>query len=221
MLGKLWSTVRGRLLRALAGPILRAVFRTAVLVLALAACNFAPPTPMAYVRRGPAYGELPTTLVAMPVVCERTTMGCMPGYLFAVASATRIAMEFGGYSLVDGELINAEMQRRSTRTVESDGGEQTDVDLTGRTWADLPIQQQRDLLAAMGVKGVFQAKVAMDIPQGMAGQRTVTVLISISRLVDDALILQSECGVPTGDFHSEAQAVDLATRCALESGTLW
>lgn len=192
-----------------------------LLVLVLAGCAFTPPTPVAYVRRGPAYGELLTPLVALPVACTRTTMGCTPGYLLGVASATRIAMEFGGYTIVESELINAELLRRSTRTTETTGGETTEVDRTGRTWADLPPQAQRDLLAAMGVKGVFRAEIGMDTPRGMANQRTVTVGISISRVIDDQLVLQSECGVPTGDYHSEAQAVDLATRCALESGTLW
>ncbi len=41
------------------------------------------------------------------------------------------------------------------------------------------------------------------------------------RLADETLAWESECGVETGDFHSEPQAVELATRCALESATLW
>jgi len=157
-------------------------------------------------------------------------MGCMPGYLYGVASATRIALEYGGYTVVDGELINAELRRRSTVTTEtSQRGAivptptTTDVEteVTGRLWSDLPILEQRELLSAMGVRGVLRAQVALGTPHGMAGQRTVTVGISLARLDDDLLVWQSQCDVETGDYHSEAQAVDLATRCALESATLW
>jgi hypothetical protein len=197
------------------------VTRLVALTLALAACSFTTPTPIAYVRRGPAYGQLVTPLAAMPVVCARTTMGCMPGYRLAVASATRMAIELGGYSLVDSELINAELQRRSTRTRETPAGVTTTTELTGRTWLDLAPQQQRDLLTAMGIKGLLYATITMGIPQGMASQRTVTVSIALTRLSDEQLVWQSECGVETGDYHSEPQAIELATRCALESGTLW
>jgi hypothetical protein len=194
-------------------------------IVVLAACSFTPPTPIAYVKRGPAYGQLVTPLAALPVSCGTTTMGCMQGYKVAVANATRMAIEYGGFSLVDSELINAEMQRRYTHTKEtaSFGGTQTTetTELTGRTWHDLTTQQQRDLLTVMGIKGVLHATITMGIPHGMAGQRTVTVAIAIARLSDEQLVWQSECGVETGDFHSEPQAVELATRCALESGTLW
>jgi len=192
----------------------------------LAGCAFTAPTPRAFVRRGPAYGQIVTPLAALPVNCGAATMGCLPGYKVAVASATRMAIEFGGFSLVDSELINAEMQRRFTLTRETTSrgapaNDQTDTELTGRTWSDLEPQQQRDLLTAMGVKGLFHATVTMGIPHGMAGQRTVTVAVAISRLSDAQLVWQAECGVETGDYHSEVQAVDLATRCALESGTVW
>jgi len=191
----------------------------------LAACNFTPPTPVARVRRGPAAREFTSPLAALPVTCEGTSMGCMPGYLYGVASATRIALEYGGYTVVDGELINAELRRRTTRTRESQSGtvatSETQTEVTGAVWSDLPLLQQRELLTAMGVRGVLRAQVALGTPHGMAAQRTVTVGISLARIEDDLLVWQSQCDVETGDFHSEAQAVDLATRCALESATLW
>jgi hypothetical protein len=199
----------------------------------LAACAFTPPTPQAFVQRGPAFGQPVTPLAALPVECGATTLGCLPGYKLAVASATRIAIEFGGYTLVDSELINAEMQRRTSRRQETvreepttpgpgvTAEETTTTEVTGRTWFDLPPHAQRDLLAAMGVRGVLRATIAMSIPQGMAGLRMVSVGISVSRLSDGQLVWQSRCGVMTGDFHSEPQAIELATRCALESGTLW
>lgn len=148
-------------------------------------------------------------------------MGCLPGYLFGVSSATRIALEFAGYTIVDSELINAELRRRSTVTTDTASSTETKTDVTGRLWSDLPLLEQRELLTAMGVRGVLRAQVALGTPHGMAAQRTVTVGLSLARLDDDLLVWQTQCDVETGDYHSEAQAVDIATRCALESATLW
>jgi len=189
-----------------------------VWIVTLLGCNFTPPTPVARVRRGPAAAEFTSPLAALPVSCAGTSMGCLPGYLYGVASATRIALEYGGYTVVDGELINAELRRRTTRTTND---VVTETQVTGAVWSDLPVIQQRELLSAMGVRGVLRAQVALGTPHGMAAQRTVTIGISLARLEDDLLVWQSQCDVETGDFHSEAQAVDLATRCSLESATLW
>ena len=187
----------------------------------LAACAFTPPTPQAYVQRGPASGQIVNPLAALPVECGAATMGCLPGYKVAVASATRIAIELGGYTLVDSELINAELRRRTSQTHASAEGETTTTVLTGRTWLDLPPRDQLELLAAMGIQGLLHATISMSVPRGMAGLRLVTVEVALSRLADGQLAWQARCGVLTGDFHSEPQAIDLATRCALESGTLW
>jgi hypothetical protein len=192
-----------------------------VLLCLLAACKFTPPTPQAYVQHGPAFGQAGTQLAALPVECGAQTLGCLPGYKVAVASATRISIEYGGYTLVDSELINAELQRRTSKTVATADAETTTTEVTGRTWLDLPPPRQRELLAAMGIQGVMRTTIAMTVPLGMAGERIVTVAVVVSRVADEQLVWRSRCSVVTGDYHSESQAIDLATRCALESGTLW
>jgi hypothetical protein len=215
-----------------------AVFRLVSLSALVCGCSFTPPTPVAYVAHGPAFGQPVTPLAAMPVNCDAMTLGCLPGYQLAVANATRMAIEFGGYSLVDSELINAEMRVRFTRTRQdlgtastatltngtitgTTGTTETTTEVTGRTWIDLGAAERRDLLKDIGIRGLLYSTIGLGVPHGMAGQRTVTVRIALARLADDAVVWQSECGVETGDFHSEAQALELATKCALESGTLW
>lgn len=206
----------------------------------LGACKFTPPTPVAYVTHGPAFGQEANPIAALPVRCGATTMGCVPGYQYAVANATRMALELGGVSLVDSELINAEMRMRTTKTRSSTseyeqsspqigqpaqttatGTRETTTEVTGATWESLPPGEQQSLLTAMGVRGLLHATISMGTPHGLSGQRTVTVQLAVTRLSDGALAWQSECGVETGDYHAEPQAVELATRCALESATLW
>lgn len=210
-----------------------------LLGLALAGCHFTPPTPTAYVSLGPAHGQPLNPIAALPVRCGSFTEGCFPGYEAAVASATRMAIELGGGTLVDSELLNAEMRLRVTRTVTSKGGSPppptqpnpyapppsdpstTTTEVTGATWTSLPPNEQRTFLEQIGVRSVLSTTLLLSSPQGLSGQRTVTVRLALMRLADDAISWQSECGVETGDYNSEPQAIELATQCALEGATLW
>ena len=192
---------------------------------------YTPPTPVAYVTHGPAFGQPTNPIAALPVTCGFTTMGCHQGYLVAVASATRMALELGGGSLVDSELLNAELRRRTTRTREihvstreagpSSNRVETEVEQRGLTWLELPPAEQRAFLEELGVISLLTATISMSVPRGMSGLRTVRVQVVLRRLADDTIAWQSECGVETGDYRSEPQAIELATRCALESASLW
>ena len=204
------------------------------------ACKFTPPVPLAYVSHGPAFGQPINPIAALPVTCGFTSMGCQIGYLVMVANTTRMALELGGGSLVDSELINAEVRLSTTRTRGSLQTVRTTPDqvgvmpstttqttahstteVTGTTWLELPPLEQRALLEEMGIRSVLRATVSLGMPHGLSGQRTVTVQLALLRLADSAIAWESECGVETGDYHSEPQAVELAARCALESATLW
>lgn len=216
-------------------PYLRRMIRRrsgALLLLVLGGCaKYTAPTPVAYVSHGPAFGQPLNPIAALPVTCGSATLGCHQGYLVAVASATRMALELGGGSLVDSEMINAELRRRTTKTREvtisaQPGGEgwrdqQVQVEVSGLTWLDLPAEERRALLEQLGVTSLLTATISMSIPRGMAGQRTVSVQVVLRRLDDDTVAWQSECGVETGDYRSEPQALELAARCALESASLW
>lgn len=204
------------------------------------ACKFTPPVPIAYVNHGPAYGQPINPIAALPVSCGFSTMGCHLGYQVMVANATRMALELGGGSLVDSELINAELRLRTTHTrstvsvvqthpsqvgvmpsTTTQGSSASTTEVTGTTWLDLPPIEQRALLQDLGIRSVLRANIALGVPHGLSGQRTVTVQLALIRLADEAIAWESECGVETGDYHSEPQAVELAARCALESATLW
>jgi len=82
------------------------------LVVIMTGCMWANPTPVARVQHGPAFGNKPRIVVAMPVTCLADPTLCGPSHQRAVAEATRMALEFDGYSIVDSELVNAEMLRR-------------------------------------------------------------------------------------------------------------
>lgn len=184
----------------------------------LTGCFHAPP-PYARVHRGPAYGHVVDPIAAVPVTCasDGAFGGCIPEYSQAVATATRMSLEFAGYALVDAELLNAETRRRSSKTV----GENTTVEKSGPEWKDLSPSAQRELLFSIGVRGLLRAAITMGPPRGAAQQRTITVTITVTRTSDDAVAWRSQCSAESGDFNAPERAVELAARCALESPSLW
>lgn len=186
--------------------------------LLLPGCFHAPP-PYARVHRGPAHGHVVDPIAAVPVTCvsDGGFGGCIPEYSKAVATATRMSLEFAGYALVDAELLNAETRRRSSKTV----GDTTTVEKSGPEWKDLTPSAQRELLFSIGVRGVLHATITMGAPRGAAQQRTITVTVTVTRTSDDALAWRSQCSAESGDFNAPERAVELAARCALESPNLW
>src|SRR6185503_7857591 len=144
---------------------------------------------------------------ALPVTCKSEPGLCTPAYADAVASGTRMALEFAGYNLLDSELINAEMRRRATTTEQTTNAQGT-VESTwtetsgGMSWSQLAPPKQRDLLVALGVQGILHTILTIGLPRGMASQRTVTVAVAVTRLDNDRLAWSSQCSVETGDYHS-------------------
>lgn len=176
-------------------------------------CRYTPPTPQAYVTHGVALRAPITTLVALPVVCEGFSIRCEPAEQVAVAAAARLGVEYLGYSLVDSDLLNAELRVRRTTEV---GGSGPVEEVSGKTWFDLDTEARRAFVAQIGAHGVLHTAI------NSSGYRDpVTVRLAVTRLEDDALVWQSQCTVATSDYHDKLRAMDLATQCALESMTLW
>ena len=210
------------------------------LLVMLAGCPWAAPVPRARVYHGPAYGPPLTTVVALPVECDALREVCTPEHATAIAAATRMELEFVGYTVVDSELINAEMRRRTTETHEqltgpsvgrvevqpqtfrppSSGTSSTTAVSGGTTWFAASPEQQQALLAALGASGVLRTTISLGEAHGMAQQRTVDVAVTLTRL-DGQIAWRADCSVETGDYHSAEQAMELATHCALESVALW
>ncbi len=178
-----------------------------------AGCRYTAPTPVSYVTHGVALRAPITTVAALPVVCEGFSLHCQPSQQAAVAASARLGMEYLGYSLIDSDLLNAELRLR--RTTETDvTGPQEEV--SGKTWFDLSTEERRAFLAHIGATGVLHTAIDAS---GLG--RAVTVRLAVTKLEDDALVWQSQCQVQAGDYHDELRALDLAAQCALESVTLW
>ncbi|HVK74093.1 MAG TPA: hypothetical protein VM734_12275 [Kofleriaceae bacterium] len=212
--------------------------RWVIALACLAGCPFEAPTPLARVRKGPAGGGLVSPVAALPATCqsppqELSILGvttpidnpCSEAYELAIATATRMELEYAGYGIVDTELLNAEARTRVTRTTDWQSaygsGESSTTEVTGLTWAQLSPGHQRDVLMAIGVRGLLSSTLTIGAARGLSWQQTVTVALSLTRVEDGVLAWRSQCSAETGDYRTLAVAIEVATRCALESTTLW
>lgn len=185
--------------------------------LAAAGCALSGPTPMARVRKGPAIETPPRTILALPATCEPAGEPCTEALERAVEAATRMSLEFAGYRLLDSERINVHARVRTERI---SGRGRPIVEISGAGWNQASPAQRADLLAEMGVEGMLAAHIAMGPIENAEGLRTVTVTVRVSRARDGALVWRSRCAAVTGRFHGLDQAVELATRCAVEGAAL-
>ena len=189
------------------------------------ACAITTPTPLARVRRGPAYDQPPALLLGLPATCNTATAGgCEPAYQRAVDMATRMAIEYAGYSLIDSERVNLELRQRREHIASSESlgasAEAHEVEVTGSTWADATPAERQALVRELSIDGLLLTTISFGEARGWSAQQTVRVGIAVMLAATDQLVWRSQCSVETGDHHSTTQAIDLATRCALEAATL-
>ncbi len=202
-----------------AGPVAAAVAAL------LGACALNPPPPVAHVRRGPAFDEPPARVLALPATCQAVEADvCRPEYPPAVENAARMALEFAGATLIDSELVNTHVRRRREHIQESSSvgwsSRSTEVEVAGITWNEASPAEQRDLARELRIAGFLRSDILIGGARGWAQQRTVEVRLEVRRAADGAQVWTSRCAVETGDHHATEQALELATRCALDSATL-
>ena len=206
-------------------PVPRGVWSTLAALTAWSACALVPPPPRARVRRGPAFAQPPARVLALPATCQAVEEGvCRLEYPPAVESAARMALEFAGATLIDSELVNTHVRRRREHVQESTGGvwwsRSSQVEVSGITWNEASPDEQRDLARELRIGGFLRSDILIGGARGWSQQRTVEVRLEITRAADGAQVWTSRCSVETGDHHATEQALELATRCALDSATL-
>lgn len=206
-------------------------------LLLLAGCPWEAPTPTALVHHGPGFREPPRTLVALPVACSDQRGRCSPAHTGAVASIARQTLERTGYRIVASEAVNAEMRRTADDGAPdgpgaprpgpadpgspgSPGSQDIEPEVRSASWTELSVARQDQLFRALGIAGILRTEVEMGRPHGLSSQFSVRVNVTIHR-IDGAEVWRSECGSETGDYHTIEQAIDIASRCALEAGSLW
>lgn len=184
------------------------------------ACSLNAPVPVAHVRLGPAVASPPQVLLALPAVCNASSGDCAEQHRNAVAIATRMSVEFGGYTMIDSERVNLELRQRRERRLTGDTQETRQTEVTGALWVDATPAEQREVLDTMAIDGLLAVKLSLTEPEGMSQLQHIRVAIELLRVEPAEVVWSSHCTTVSGDHRSTAQAIDLATRCALEGALL-
>lgn len=185
-----------------------------------AGCSLTPPIPVAHVRLGPAVASPPQVLLALPSVCNASSGDCAEQHRNAVAIATRMSVEFGGYTMIDSDRVNLELRQRRERRFTSETSDSRTVEITGALWVDATPAEQREVLDSMAIDGLLVVKLSFSEAEGMSQRQQIRVAVELRRVEPAEVVWSSHCTAESGDHHSTAQAIDLATRCALEGALL-
>ncbi len=167
----------------------------ALVAIAMAAC-----APSTHVREtyGPAFPQQLGLLAAKPIACvAQTPGGCTAGREQALATATRIALESAGWSVIDTELVNAE---RRVHRIEGS----SDTIIAGTTWRETSLDEQLALVTTLGARGWLDVAAKV-------GRAAVTVTVQVSRL-DGVLAWARTCTV---EYWDDARALEIAAGCAV------
>ncbi len=207
----------------------------------LYSCSVVHPVPQARVRKGPSFEKAPRKILALPTTCVgETSTYCVSEYLAAIASITRMTLEYEGRRVLDSEGIKSEATERTekrqqhTRTTSprdlhlrgagTPYGSTGHVVLTqsgGTFFLAASPETQRSMAAQMGIDGVFLSEMRVGQRQNISDQRTIEVRLALLRVPTDkspmSLVWSSKCSAETGVYLELEQAIDTATRCALDS----
>jgi hypothetical protein len=188
-----------------------------IAVLLSAGCALSAPVPLARVQRGPGFDAPPRKILALPADCQAPGALCHPAQKEAMDVATRMILELEGYRLVDSEGVNVRTAERLERHhISSVGSRSHRVERESHPWLAASPAQRAAVAAEMGVDGALAPRITVGPAKNAEGQRTVEVRVTLTR-ADGALVWRSRCAVETGRFHDLDQAVERATRCALEA----
>lgn len=186
----------------------------------LAGCALSQPTPVARVRTGPAFGAAPRTILALPAECRPEVSVCKPGHELAVSVATRMSLEFAGYRIFDSERLNVRAGERTERFFGDTAREDRAVELTAAAWDQASPAQRAALLADLGIDGLLVSSISIGPRKNSEGQRTIAVTVTLRQASDGSLVWRTRCGVESGRFNDTDQAIETATRCALEGAAV-
>lgn len=153
---------------------------------------------------------------------------------------TRMALEFEGRRVLDSELILSESGEHSERSYDQvrttppvhlnpsqtgkpSVGSSSHVTSLSTSVSFLNATPETQMLMAseMGIDGILQSEMRVGHRQNVSDQRTIEVHVSLWRVFDGQSAMgevwASHCSAETGVYNDLEQAIDTATRCALES----
>ena len=190
---------------------------TPFLLLALCACSVEKLPPTRMVHRTP--NPLAKRVVVLPTQCVPAVQARSSDPLAWCAGVEQLVasdLAFRGIEVVDlARLPARERTRQEIQTTSIvDGASSTSgrVTVSGPTYSDVDMWQQRDALATLGVDGLVRVSVAHTASWPVRA----IALVRITRAADASLIDASVCEMEVSRLDGEAAVIDQTVRCALK-----
>lgn len=222
--------------------------------LALGACASSERMPpRLYTRSGPAVSHVIRRVVALPSTCgtfdltptpataeEQARLGsstvlrhlgtCATHATAGVDQALRAALEFGGFSVIDSEKVNAltatrqeiiqrsshREQRQDLPTTTSESANRS-VEVIGARFGDATPREQEAIIAELGATGLVQARIAIGAGVGLGTRRTAIVQVRLLEMPARQLAWARRCEIEVGGLMERDEvAMERGIRCAIE-----
>lgn len=222
-----------------------------VLLAACASSEHLPPRLSA--RSGPAGSHVIRRVVALPATCgtfdltprpataeEQARLGfstvlqhlgtCAAHATAGVDQALRASLEFGGFSVIDSEKVNAltatrqEIIQRSSHREQQQGlpaatsqSEGRSVEVIGARFSDATPREQEAIIAELGATGLVQARIAIGAGVGAGARRTAIVQVRLLEMPSRQLAWARRCEIEVGGLMERDEvAMERGIRCAIE-----
>lgn len=173
-----------------------------------------------------------TDATGNPILAQRTV--CPQNALAAVDQIIRSTLELGGFSIIDGEKVNAItaarhevrerfLQRTASvvegRLVETSQRESdtTTTETIGARFEDATPHEQREMLAELGAQGVLTTRITIGAEIGVGMRRLVTVQLQLLDVPERVMVWARRCELEIGGlFATDERAMERTARCAVE-----
>lgn len=223
----------------------------ALLIAACASSELLPPRLSS--RHGPAADRPIRRVIATPATCgtfdltpmpataaERELHGsstvlrhlgtCAAHATAGVDQALRATLEFGGFSVIDSEKVNAltstrqEILRRTSQQSLQQGAptsegesESRSTEVIGARFADATPREQDAIVAELGATGLVQVRIAIGAGVGAGTRRTAVVQVRLLEMPSRQLAWARRCELEVGGLMERDEvAMERGIRCAVQ-----
>lgn len=158
-------------------------------------------------------------------------LGTCPAHATAgVDQALRATLEFGGFSVIDSERVNAltatrqEIIERISHRAEQQGlpiseseGESRSTEVIGARFADATPREQEAIVAELGATGLVQVRIAIGAGVGAGARRNAVVQVRLLEMPSRQLAWARRCEVEVGGLiERDEVAMERGIRCAVQ-----
>ena len=145
-----------------------------------------------------------------------TRAECPASAMTAIDVAVRSSLEFGGFSIIDSEQVNAVTATRHEVVERGGFVARRTTEQQGARFEDATPFEQSAILKELGAEAVLTTRVWIGAGVGFSARRTVAVQVRLVATSDGALVWARRCELEVSGFTTDEIAMERGARCAIE-----